>query len=266
MLRKIITSILWTLAIVLFAGYFVVAEILRSNKAKEEKCCSIETVILDSAINRFVTKGEVYSLITESKVDPLNRVRNEIDIDQLETMLTGKSAIKHCNISIDREGKMRVEITQRRPLIRIQTPDGGFYVDEESYIFPVLKSFSSYVPIVSGKIPLSIEDGYRGYYYGENKLWLEELIEFGTFIKEHPLWDAQIQQIEVCDNLDINLYNRIGDQKIVFGQMDRFEYKFAKLECYYKKIVPVHGWEKYSEVNLKFSDQIVCTKRSKKKK
>ena len=266
MLRKIITSILWGVTVILFAGYFVVAELLRSSKAKEEVCHTIKTVILDSAINRFVSKGEVLSLVKESDYNPLNKIRSEIDIDQLEKMLSGKSAIKHCNISIDRPGNMTIEITQRRPLIRIQTSEGGFYIDEQGYIFPLVRSFSSYVPIVSGNIPLSIEEGYRGFYYGKNKEWLEKLLKFGTFIKNHPLWDAQIQQIEICNNLDMNLYSRVGDQKIVFGQIDRFEYKLAKLESYYKKIVPVHGWEKYSEVNLKFSDQIVCTKRSNKKK
>ena len=56
-------------------------------------------------------------------------------------------------------------------------------------------------------------------------------------------------------------YTVVGDQKIIFGEIDDFDYKFAKLKAFYTGIVPVYGWERYSAVNLKFSDQIVCTRR-----
>ncbi|MBR2947123.1 MAG: hypothetical protein IKC17_00840 [Bacteroidales bacterium] len=266
MFKKIITSILWTLLLLLFAGYFVFAEILTDKVEKETRCHQIEVTILDSAINRFVSRQEVLTMISKSGIDPMEKLRSEIDIDMLEQHLTGRSAIKHCNISLDREGYMRVEVSQRRPLIRLETANGGFYIDEQMYILPLVESFSSYVPIISGEIPLNIERNYRGFYHGENRQWLEMLMEMILYINRHPLWSAQIQQIEVERNLDLNLYNRVGDQKVIFGQMNRYEYKLAKLEAYYRNIVPVHGWEKYSEVNLKYSDQIVCTKRSRQNK
>ena len=73
-----------------------------------------------------------------------------------------------------------------------------------------------------------------------------------------------IQQIYVEDNGDIVFYTSVGDQKIIFGAVEDIDYKFAKLNAYYRQIVPAYGWEKYSTVNLKFSDQIVCTARNKK--
>ena len=33
------------------------------------------------------------------------------------------------------------------------------------------------------------------------------------------------------------------------------------LNIFYKKVMPVQGWEKYSKVSLKFNNQIVCTKK-----
>jgi cell division protein FtsQ len=33
--------------------------------------------------------------------------------------------------------------------------------------------------------------------------------------------------------------------------------KFEKLKIFYTKGLPYEGWEKYSEINLKYGDQIV---------
>ena len=40
------------------------------------------------------------------------------------------------------------------------------------------------------------------------------------------------------------------------------EIKFKKLELFYKNILPTKGWNYYESVNLKFKNQIVCTKSS----
>ena len=264
MFRKVVITVLWIVASLIFAAYFVFAEIERNKGVQGETCNSIECIVLDSIYNRFVSKEEVCSLIVNSGFNPIGKIYSEINLSDLEEMLSGKSAIKSGNLYLRRGGKLVVEITQRRPILRLETSNGGFYIDEQKYIFPLVRTFSSYVPIVTGDIPMRIEEGYRGYYYGENEVWLDQMCEFGHFITSTPLWNSQIQQIEIENNGDINLFTRVGDQKIVFGGLNNYKYKFAKLKGYYDKIVPIYGWERYSEVNLKFSNQIVCTQRNRK--
>ena len=42
---------------------------------------------------------------------------------------------------------------------------------------------------------------------------------------------------------------------------DHFEEKLANLRLFYEQAIPKMGWEKYSIINLKYRNQIVCTKR-----
>jgi hypothetical protein len=184
----------------------------------------------------------------------------------VEELLNKRSAIKNSQVSITRDGIMNINITQRKPILRIQTENGGFYVDEEKYIFPLVSSFTSYVPIVSGKIPFTLNSDHRGLAIEDYNDWMGKILNLGYYINYHPFWNAQIEQIYVGENGDIYLSPRVGNHKIVIGDLDNIEAKFKKLYAFYKTIIPVEGWDKYSSVNVKYNNQIVCQLNKEYKK
>lgn len=261
MIRKAVTYSLIALTVLLFCGYFTAASILSRKGRSGELCTGIAVTVLDSATNRFVSQSDIRSIITSSDINPVGQPRSGVRLHDIESLLESRSAILHSDASISMDGILRVSITQRRPLLRIQTEEGAFYIDDTGYIFPWVSTFTSYVPVVSGHIPVRLEEGYRGVPEGNDRRWVEQVITLASYLDRHPVWNAQIQQIDVAENGDIIFYNAIGDQKIIFGAIDDIDYKFAKLKTFYRNIVPVYGWERYSAVNLKFSDQIVCTLR-----
>lgn len=56
----------------------------------------------------------------------------------------------------------------------------------------------------------------------------------------------------------------VGNQKIVFGSAftdKEVKEKFEKLKIFYKEAIPYEGWNKYSEISLKYDKQIVCKKK-----
>ena len=173
-------------------------------------------------------------------------------------MLNRRSAIRESQVSLTRDGLMKVEITQRRPLLRIETSGGGFYIDEFEYIFPLSESFTSYVPVVSGHIPLDLNAGFRGEAEDEDTPWITKIMELGRFLNENPFWGAMIEQIYVAENGDLILSPKVGEIKIILGRPDDIEQKFRKLLAFYRNIAPEKGWTRYCEVNLKYKGQIVC--------
>jgi cell division protein FtsQ len=263
-LRKVLTYIGWFLLVALFGAYFFFASLLEVKGREDDICTGIKVTILDSTINRFVSEEEVKSIIASSDLKVTDKKIDDINPYQLEQLLDKRSAIKLSDVAIDREGVLHVEITQRRPLLRIQGKDGGFYVDESCYVFPLVKSFTSYVPIVTGEIPLSLTAGQRGKVDNEGEKWLSSMLNFGEYLRNHEFWNSQIQQIEILPNGDIALYMRVGDQTVIIGELSDYEEKFRKLEAFYKNAVPIHGWNKYSEINLKYDDQVVCTLKKEK--
>ena len=53
----------------------------------------------------------------------------------------------------------------------------------------------------------------------------------------------------------------MGSHKIILGSAHDLEKKFEKLKVFYRKGLEKVGWDRYQTINLKFENQVVCTKR-----
>ena len=72
---------------------------------------------------------------------------------------------------------------------------------------------------------------------------------------------AQITAIAFDEKNEIVLYPRVGDHKIILGVAGDFKNKFEKLKVFYRQGLGKVGWDRYSMINLKYHNQVVCTKR-----
>jgi len=89
---------------------------------------------------------------------------------------------------------------------------------------------------------------------------INKLNTIAKFIYMDKFWKAQIEQVFVDDNMDLELIPKVGRQVILFGDIDRMAEKFKFLKAFYKDKMSQVGWNKYIVINLKFRNQIVCTK------
>jgi cell division protein FtsQ len=53
---------------------------------------------------------------------------------------------------------------------------------------------------------------------------------------------------------------RVGNHKIVLGNADSLKIKFGNLLAFYKKAMPVVGWDAYKIINIKYTNQVVGVK------
>jgi cell division protein FtsQ len=266
MLKKVLIYFVVAVAFGAIGCYFFFADKLYREGMPSQLCKEVTVTLLDSASNRFVTKDEVIGIIDGFNGKSIGTPVAEINTHLIEKLLNQKNAIKESQVSITRNGTLKINITQRKPVLRIQSSNGGFYVDETQYIFPLVPTFTSYVPIVSGNIPFTLNDGHRGKAQEDDTNWLGRMMELGNYLSSDPFWSAQIEQIYVDAKGEIILSPRIGNHKIIFGELTDIENKFNKLYTFYKHIVPAEGWDKYSAVNLKYKDQIICSTNNKKNK
>ncbi len=265
MFKKILIYLAVTLILGAIGAYFFFAQKLYSTNMPAALCREVNITLLDSAQNRFVTRNEILEIIEGFSGNSIGQPVEKINTHLIEKLLDQRSAIKESQASVTRDGRLQINITQRKPVLRIQNENGGFYVDETQYIFPLVPTFASYVPIVSGHIPFTLNSDHRGMALEDDGNWMEKILELGNYMSSDPFWSAQIEQIYVDTHGDIILIPRIGDHKIIFGDLSNINTKFNKLYTFYKNIVQAEGWEKYSSINLKYKDQIICKLNKKKK-
>jgi cell division protein FtsQ len=82
-----------------------------------------------------------------------------------------------------------------------------------------------------------------------------------AILEQDPFLKAQITAVEFDENDEIMMYPRIGNHKIIVGNVNRLAEKLKNLKMFYQKGLNKVGWGSYSSINLKFDNQVVCTKR-----
>ena len=69
-----------------------------------------------------------------------------------------------------------------------------------------------------------------------------------------------VDEIYVDKSGDFELVPKIGNQLIIFGKPENLEEKFKKLLVFYRQGLNKTGWNKYNVINIKYRNQVVCSK------
>ena len=195
----------------------------------------------------FVSESDLVTILKKADLNPIKKPMDAINTDRIETELKKNEMIARIEAYKTPSGIIKLEVEQKIPILRVISSRGNFYVDNLGTTMPVSFRYVADVPLVSG--------------YVEKELAVTDLYKFALFLQENEFWNNQIEQIYVHPDNEVELIPRVGNHRIVLGTFDDFQEKLDNLRLFYDKVIPKVGWEKYSIINLKYKDQIVCTKR-----
>ena len=216
------------------------------------KVTDITITIDDQYENYFIAESDVLQILNEGQALK-GAEYNSLNLKNLETRLEENRFVQDAEIYRDLKGGLSVNVLQNRPIARIIRNDGpDAYINFEGSILPVSDRFTARLPLISGEMTDElIENGLE-----DEKA--KQLLSILEFIMEDPFWKAQIAQMDIDKNWDIEIYPQVTKQLIEFGQPDDLERKFRNLEIFYKRILPQKGWNSYSRVSVKYKNQIIC--------
>jgi len=233
-------------------AWFVVILGFVSSEGDEVLCNRIKVVISDTTHMRFVTEADIRVMFRSGGMELQGYPISEINIREMESILEENAYIKDAEVSTDITGRMEVRIEQRVPLVRIM-PHGsrGYYLDIEGKTMPLSDQFTPHIMLLSG----FMDSG------DTEKKQLEEIHRFCSHISDHPFWSDQIVQIYRNRKGEFELIPRVGAHQILLGSMNMWEKKLRNLEMLYEQGFPFYGWNNYGIINLKYTNQVICTKR-----
>ncbi len=257
MFKKILIITLYAVLSAALVLYFVFSSTLTEKGKDRMPVSRIKVVIRDSSQIRFVSGSEIKEIVTANGIIQGSTFLEELDLHHLEQVLNSRSAVKVSQAYINREGVLTVMIQQRKPILRIEADGNGFYMDETLYLFPLVRNFSPWLPIVSGNIPVTLPAGFRGKVKEDNK-WLEQMRDLAIFLEREEFWNNMTEQLYVDSKGVISLVPRVGNHRIILGSPVNIQEKFRKLECFYREVIPLSGWSAFRSIDLQYEKQIVC--------
>ncbi len=191
----------------------------------------------------------------------------EISLGSIEDMVRNIYFVQESQVYRTIDGDIIVNIEQRHPVARvINAHNESFYIDTQGRLMKTSDRYTARVLIVTGHIAArysSTIDLYADEDPEEittSKKILMDLNELVHYIRNNPFWDAWIDQIYVTRSGDFELMPKNGAHVIEFGKAEDIDKKFQKLLLFYRNGLTHVGWSTYSRVNLKFKNQIVCSK------
>jgi cell division protein FtsQ len=195
----------------------------------------------------FVNAEMVRDMLLEKEDTILGKPYEDINIYLLEEFLDTHPNIKKAELYLTIDGNLCVDVKQRKPVVRVFEEKDSYYLDEEIMQFSLSEKYSARVLQV-----------YWSEITEERRMILASIIEL---IDADEFLKAQITAIAFDETDELIVYPRVGDHKIILGEAQDLVKKFEKLKVFYRHGLEKVGWGRYSHINLKFKDQVVCTKR-----
>ena len=249
--RYILFGFIWVITL---GGLVALMSFIEIKKA-EVVCTQVKIYIPGSQY--FIDKEEVDNILRVHSHALIGRKMEYINIHDLEKRLKANPFIESAKVYTDMDGIIRVEISQRQPILRVMNQfNQDYYIDQHGLKIPLSTNFTARVLAVNGYI----EEVFGSKVDTLHTEIARELYKTAEFISQDSLWDAQIAQMYVNKDHEIELVPRVGNNRILLGNADSLDSKFHNLLVFYKQGLPQVGWDRYKTINIKYANQVVGVK------
>ncbi len=264
-MHKLKNILLWVLLI----GYLIIAIGFISENHAKVICNKIYIQISDEDYNKFLQKEDVIKALERYKMKYIGRPIDSINTFIAKQIINKNPAVENASVYTTIDGRLNIYVQQRRPILRITNKKlQNYYIDEAGQLIPLMKDYAAFTLIANGNIeepfdvtiPRKIFPSKKDSFLRPNIIY--DLYHVAKYIDNDDFWRSQIEQVYVDNHSEMELVPRVGSQIILFGKANDIDIKFRKLKSMYRAFNEI-GWNQYKTINLKFKDQVVCTKREK---
>ena len=192
-------------------------------KKKEVLCKDVKIYIPGSQY--FIDRQEIDIILGLQNHSIIGRRMEDINIQALESKLKANPFIEFAKVYADMDGVINVEISQRQPILRMMNRfDQDFYVDQHGLKLPLSVNFTARVLVANGYI----DELFANQVDTLHTALAREVFKTADFIRRDSLWDAQIAQIYINKDHEIELVPRVGNNRILLGDADSLETKIQE--------------------------------------
>lgn len=216
-----------------------------SSKRNENRKLLKSTIEFVGKEQLFVTHETVNKLLIENNKDASAIRKVALDLNSLEKSINNHEMVEKSEVFVSVDGVLKAVVKQKTPVARIVTSQESYYLDYMGTKMPLSEIHTARVPLVKGTIT------------NENKQLVSNLFRY---IYADEFLRKNIIGVEILSSGSVKMKNRNFDFTIEFGKIINVEEKFKNYQAFFQKAVQDKTIEKYKNINLKFTQQVVCTK------
>lgn len=252
-IHRLLTYLFWV-AIGSGLSMLLVAAI---QKELVQPCSDLVVEFTDQQGLRMLDEAELIASLfpTGSTTYPVGKRFHNINLFALERQLEKNPWVREADLFFDQQQVLHINVSQRKPIVRMFTPDGNsFYLDEALTILPITSKDAISLPVFTNFYPTPTGRTLA------DTLLMKRMIGLSKFILADSFLSAQIEEVHISADQSFELYTQVGDQTVQLGLRDDWEQLFYKLKSLYQQLNRDNGWGKYASIDLQYKDLAVCVR------
>jgi cell division protein FtsQ len=251
-LKKFFTVILWCL----LGGSGLALLIAAINSKNSSTCQGLEVDINDGGKAMFLNKKELVSLLENNGLKEWhNKKAISFDLLKMENLLRKNTWIRDVQLYFDNNQILKLRVQERQPVARLFTVSGNSFLIDSSGVQMALSEKNIF--------RLPVFTGYPGEKFGlrRDSALNRQIKDLAAYLNRDPFWCSQIQEVNISSSKTFRMIPLIGSQVIEFGDGNDYENKFHRLLVFYKEVITQTGFEKYTNIKLAYSNQVIATRK-----
>ena len=241
-IKTIITAVIAFLVV----AAILAAALWASHVPDDTQCQQVKVELCDSTEYQFVTPSELLRTLNRSNLLPVGCKMEQISCHAIEQALLEHDMIRTAECCKMCNGIVRIRVTQRVPLLYVQTAEACYYVDTDRKVMPLRESIKVQVPVFKGAV--------------SQRSATEEYFDFAQWLAGSKYWHDRIMQVHVRTTRDIVLHQREVTGNILLGDITDYEDKLRRLRKLYVNGFDKIGYTAYREYDLRYAGQVIGRK------
>lgn len=243
------TVLKWTLCVIMLA-YIAGALAFADYQQGRRTCPGIDLRVEGGALPDSVMRQGVNSRLSQYGAKIKGAKLKDIDLQKIEDYLSRFSQFESVECSFDPDGRVRISVVPIKPEIRVFEPSGkSYYINRTGKRIEADAEFFVDVPVVILDPGANVSPEY--------------VLPVVRYVCGDPELNSLIGSFKLDGDHDVLLVPRIHGHLVNFGDSTRLPEKKKALLTAYRKILPAKGWTTYDTISVKFSNQVVASRRDK---
>lgn len=220
------------------------------GKAQDTVCRTVTVVVENSDSTTLVTPQGIKADLEHQQFKFVGRPMWQINSNELERFLGNSPFLESASVVKGGDGELLICVRQLVPVMRVFDGNQSYYVNRHGKRMATSANYYADVPVVNGHFTRA---------YGP-----ERLLPMIEYAEHDPTLRTIVDMYNFVNPDNIFMVPVFYGHVVNMGSVEGYQNKFQKLLLFYRKVMPVKGWNTYDTISLKWNHQVVATLRSQR--
>lgn len=230
--------------------YIIIMVPLTNRAERNDVFDALSIVVNDPEKHGFVTADDIDEQLgyLSTRLDSVRR--GDINTLQIENDLMAFNRVESATCLVLNNGTLLITVKPFDPVARVFDPDGSVYVNSRGKRVPAIPANHVDVPVITSDV---VTDSAT----------LAKMLPLLRKLKTDARANALVSSLHFDSRGDIIIMPNVLGHVINFGDSTRIDDKLARLQAFYRDVMPVRGWTEYDTLSVKWAGRIVAKRHNK---